>query len=69
MTQDTQVDVDALEAQMQSDFDTWFAGVQSQLSGDVAGNLLTQINERPHVFRGAVEPASPTAIDFWFKEV
>lgn len=31
-------------AQMQGKFDTWFAGVKNQLDGDVAGNLLNQIN-------------------------
>lgn len=36
----------------QTDFNTWFAGVQSALAGDTAGNLLNLINTykaKPHV--------------------
>lgn len=32
------------KTEAQTDFDTWFEGIQDQLDGDVAGNLLNQIN-------------------------
>lgn len=42
----TKMDRYFVEFQQSSEmeFDVWFDGVQSQLSGDVAGNLLVQIN-------------------------
>lgn len=40
------VDIDALVAQWQDEFDTWFENLETQLSGDVAGNLQNQINQR-----------------------
>jgi len=33
-------------AQEQADFDAWFATIQGQLDGDIAGNLQNQINEK-----------------------
>ena len=38
------LDTSDIFAQYQSAWDTWFAGIQSELSGDVAGNLQNQIN-------------------------
>lgn len=40
------VDIDALVAQWQDEFDTWFDNLEYQLSGDVAGNLQNQINQK-----------------------
>ena len=40
------VDIDALVAQWQDEFDTWFDNLEIQLSGDVAGNLQNQINQK-----------------------
>ena len=40
------VDIDALVAQWQNEFDTWFDNLEIQLSGDVAGNLQNQINQK-----------------------
>ena len=40
------VDIDALVAQWQNEFDTWFDNLEYQLSGDVAGNLQNQINQK-----------------------
>lgn len=52
-----------------SEFHTWFVGIQNILSGDVAGNLLVKIDSKPHVYKGAIAPVTPTNIDFWFKQV
>ena len=68
-TTSEQSQIDALESAFQSDWDTWFSAVQSALAGDVAGNLLAKINALPKVFRGTTDPSTPTALDFWFKEV
>ncbi len=65
----SQAEIDNIEAQFQSDWNTWFANVQTVLSGDVAGNLLNQINAIPKIFGGTTEPTSPTNIDYWFKEI
>lgn len=40
------VDIDALVAQWQDEFDSWFDNLEYQLSGDVAGNLQNQINQK-----------------------
>lgn len=40
-----QIDTTALFAQYDDAFQTWFADIQSQLSGDVATNLQNQINQ------------------------
>ena len=40
------VDIDALVAQWQNEFDTWFDNLETQLAGDVAGNLQNQINQK-----------------------
>lgn len=40
------VDIDVLVAQWQNEFDTWFDNLEIQLSGDVAGNLQNQINQK-----------------------
>lgn len=40
------VDIDALVAQWQNEFNTWFDNLEIQLSGDVAGNLQNQINQK-----------------------
>lgn len=40
------IDIDALVAQWQNEFDTWFDNLEIQLSGDVAGNLQNQINQK-----------------------
>jgi len=37
-------DLEVLLAEMENKFETWFEGVQTVLEGDVAGNLMTQIN-------------------------
>ena len=34
------------ETQFQADFTAWFATIQGQLAGDIAGNLLAQINTK-----------------------
>ncbi|GCD13112.1 hypothetical protein [Clostridium tagluense] len=59
----------ASEASFQSQFNTWFRSIQSQLSGDIAGNLQAQITATTKIYRGTTAPASPTSIDFWFKQV
>lgn len=38
-------EMDSYEAEQKKLFDEWLANIQSQLSGDVAGNLQNQINE------------------------
>lgn len=40
------VNIDSLVAQWQDEFDTWFDNLEYQLSGDVAGNLQNQINQK-----------------------
>lgn len=40
------VDIDALVAQWSDQFNTWFDNLETQLSGDVAGNLQNQINQK-----------------------
>lgn len=40
-----QTDITALFNQWNAEFNTWFANVQSQLSGDIAANLQRQIDE------------------------
>lgn len=64
-----QQELDTFQSSIESDWAAWFANVQSQLSGDIAGQLLVAIEAIPKVHRGTVAPASPSAIDFWFKEV
>lgn len=44
-TNQTTSDIATMLSAFQSGFDTWFAGVQDTLSGDVAGNLLNKIND------------------------
>lgn len=44
-TQAFQNQLTALIAKMQSDWDTFFEGIQSQMEGNVATNLQLQINE------------------------
>jgi hypothetical protein len=68
-TQQEQTNLINMEQEFQSDFNTWFATVQNALSGDVAGNLLNKINVIPKIYRGTTAPTTPTAIDFWFKEI
>jgi hypothetical protein len=68
-TSQYQNDLDAMEIQFQSDFNTWFATVQNTLSVDIAGNLLNKINGIPKIYRGTSDPVGTTNIDFWFKEV
>lgn len=38
-----QIDTTDMWAQLQADFETWFAGIRGQLDGDTAGNLQNQI--------------------------
>jgi len=64
-----QAQIDAIETTFQSDWNTWFTSIQNALAGDVAGNLLAKINAKPTVYKGTVEPVTPTNIDFWFKEI
>ena len=64
-----QTDMTAAETQFQADFTAWFNTVKDQLSGDIAGNLASQISAIPKVFRGTVAPVTPSAIDFWFKQI
>lgn len=40
------VDIDALLAQWEDQFNQWFENLETQLSGDVAGNLQNQINHK-----------------------
>lgn len=40
-----QTDITALFNQWDAEFNTWFANIQSQLSGDIAANLQRQIDE------------------------
>lgn len=40
------VDIDALVAQWSDQFNTWFDNLETQLDGDVAGNLQNQINQK-----------------------
>lgn len=47
-------EMDTYEAEQKQLFDEWFAYVQSQLSGDVAGNLQNQINELDDKVDGCV---------------
>jgi hypothetical protein len=68
-TSQYQIDLDAMEVQFQSDFNTWFTTIQNTLSGDIAGNLLNKINGIPKIYRGTVNPVGTTNIDFWFKEI
>lgn len=41
----TTVDVDHLFSKWEEEFDTWFEHIQTELSGDVAGNLQVQIDK------------------------
>lgn len=38
-----QIETSGMWAQLQADFETWFAGIRGQLDGDTAGNLQNQI--------------------------
>lgn len=40
-----QIDTSTMYSQLTEQFNAWFNGLKSQLSGDVAGNLLMQIEE------------------------
>lgn len=51
-SKDAEYDVSMLLAQMKSDFDTWFADLQTLLDGDVAANLaekVLELEERFHL--------------------
>lgn len=67
--QNEQSEIDAMEAQFQNDFDTWFASVKNVLDADTVGNLNNKIDAIPKVYKGADEPISPTAIDIWHKDL
>jgi hypothetical protein len=64
-----QTEIDNMETQFQSDFNTWFSGIKSTLDGDTAGNLYNLIDAVPKVYRGTIEPTGVKSIDFWFKEI
>ena len=68
-TSGAESDVTTFEAQFQVEFTAWFNSMKDQLSVDAAGNLQNQIDALPKVFRGTVAPVTPSAIDFWFKEI
>jgi len=42
---DTTTNIAAMLSAFQNSFNSWFSGVQTTLSGDVAGNLLVKIND------------------------
>lgn len=42
-TNQAEIDIEQIKADFQASFDIWFAALQNTLSGDVAGNLLLQI--------------------------
>ncbi|MBU3216643.1 hypothetical protein LL033_17460 [Clostridium estertheticum] len=62
-------EMSASESSFQEQFNTWFSAIQSQLSGDIAGNLQIQITEIPKVYKGTIAPTTPKSLDFWFKQV
>ncbi|MCB2340905.1 hypothetical protein [Clostridium estertheticum] len=62
-------EMSASESSFQEQFNTWFSAIQSQLSGDIAGNLQIQITEISKVYKGTIAPTTPKSLDFWFKQV
>ncbi|NOW86783.1 hypothetical protein B0H39_004664 [Clostridium beijerinckii] len=64
-----QSEIDAMEAQFQNDFDTWFASVKNVLDDNTIGNLNNKIDAIPKVFKGTDAPTAPAAIDIWFKDL
>lgn len=58
-------DIAMMLSAFQSGFNTWFAGVQDTLSGDVAGNLLLKIENL--IIISATEPTEPEANTYWYK--
>ncbi|WP_297420462.1 hypothetical protein [Clostridium sp.] len=64
-----QSEIDAMEAQFQNDFDTWFASVKSVLDDNTIGNLNNKIDAIPKVFKGTDAPTASVAIDIWFKDL
>lgn len=58
-------DIATMLSAFQSGFNTWFAGVQDTLSGDVAGNLLLKIENL--ITTSATEPTNPMANTYWYK--
>lgn len=55
------VNIGTLLGQWQSQFEAWFDGVENTLSGDVAGNLLTKINEKVTIGTSTIFKANWTA--------
>lgn len=58
-------DIATMLSAFQSGFNTWFAGLQDTLSGDVAGNLLLKIENL--ITTSATEPETPMANTYWYK--
>lgn len=44
-TGQAETDISNIKTQLESDFNTWFTGIQSILDGDTSGNLLNLINQ------------------------
>ena len=60
-----QIDTSTMYAQLTEQFNVWFNGLKSQLSEDVAGNLLVQIEELKE-FVGKQGVTSGTAPEYTF---
>lgn len=60
---------DAWIGDSEKEFETWFAEVQGQLSGDVAGNLQNQINALKYLtFENTPVPASAFVADTTYED-
>lgn len=62
-----QSQIDGMESQFASDFNTWFDGIKSVLDGNTIGNLTNEMNAIPRVYKGPSTPSNPKNIDLWVK--
>lgn len=55
--------IDSLISQWKAQFEEWFESVQDTLSGDVAGNLLTKINQQDYRYKGTFKVSGWNSVD------
>ena len=68
VTGEAETDIKKLKENFTQDFTEWFKTIQGQLSGDVAGNLLNQINDLKKT-QIIVSEEEPNQDCIWFKEL
>lgn len=57
------IDATTLIAQWEAQFNEWFESLEDTLSGDVAGNLLTKINQQDYRYKGTFRVSGWTPVN------